>query len=128
MQLSGLENSEIGSNTFCSSNGGEFTLSYSNNNIISNNKFGSTNDTSLEITGTSTGNSITHNAFAQSIEIPIDLGDNGQTANDSGDSDTGVNNLQNYPSDISLVGDDITFNLDTNAGNYRCLLYTSRCV
>lgn len=119
MQLSGLENSEIGSNTFCSSNGGEFTLSYSNNNIISNNKFGSTNDTSLEITGTSTGNSITHNAFAQSIEIPIDLGDNGQTANDSGDSDTGVNNLQNYPSDISLVGDDITFNLDTNAGNYR---------
>lgn len=109
----------IDSNTFCSFDGGELDVLNSNDNIFTNNKFGSTNDTSLEITGTSTGNSIVNNAFAISAEIPIDLGDNGQTVNDAGDTDTGPNNLQNYPENISLTSEgDLEFDLDTAAGTY----------
>jgi parallel beta-helix repeat protein len=109
----------ITNNTFCSSSGGEIDIQNSNNNIFRYNKFGSTNDTSLEITGTSIGNAIIENDFSISTEIPIDLGDDGATVNDLGDSDTGANNRQNYPYNISLVGENIEFDIDSNAADYR---------
>jgi len=54
------------------------------------------------ITGTSsTGNIVIENTISGTQSIGVDLGDdvnaNGLTANDSGDSDVGPNNLQNYP-------------------------------
>lgn len=118
MTVSGSSN-EITSNTICNTSGGEVFINNSNLNKFSLNKFGSVNDTSIEVIGTSVNNSFTHNAFAQSIEIPIDLDDNGPTANDPGDVDTGANNRQNYPDNFSLVGSDIEFDFDTNAGDYR---------
>lgn len=42
-------------------------------------------------------NRIEQNSFAANGDIGIDLGDNGITGNDAGDSDSGPNNLQNFP-------------------------------
>jgi uncharacterized repeat protein (TIGR01451 family) len=48
-----------------------------------------------------TGNAIKHNAFVQGN--PIDLGNDGPTANDNNDSDTGPNELQNFPTITSAL-------------------------
>ena len=55
--------------------------------------------------GTETGNTIRGNSIFGQVsptfpfhpQLAIDLGDDGPTANDTGDGDSGVNNLQNYP-------------------------------
>jgi len=46
---------------------------------------------------TGTGNAIRGNSIHGSGELGIDLGANGVLPNDSGDADTGANQLQNYP-------------------------------
>jgi hypothetical protein len=61
--------------------------------------------------GTETGNTIRGNSIYGQVpysvaihpQIGIDLGDDGPTANDPGDGDSGVNNLQNYPIVTSAV-------------------------
>jgi hypothetical protein len=44
-----------------------------------------------------TGNAILSNAMFSNMDLGIDLGNDGVTLNDPGDSDTGANNLQNFP-------------------------------
>ena len=44
-----------------------------------------------------TGNRILRNSIFSNADLGIDLGDNGVTPNDTGDADTGANNLQNFP-------------------------------
>lgn len=61
------------------------------NNIISGNKTG------VVLAGTGTGTSLTSNSIFGNTTLGIDLGNNGVTANDAGDADTGPNNLQNFP-------------------------------
>ncbi len=48
-------------------------------------------------------NRIEQNSFSVNGDIGIDLGDNGITANDSGDADSGPNNLQNFPVLIAVT-------------------------
>ena len=49
------------------------------------------------IGGPSTGNSVQGNSIFSNGALGIDLGNDGVTPNDTGDGDTGANNLQNFP-------------------------------
>ncbi|MBL0134872.1 MAG: T9SS type A sorting domain-containing protein [Chitinophagaceae bacterium] len=64
-------------------------------NIIANNSKGIV----ILPTGssTATGNRISRNSIYDNTSLGIDLNDNGVTANDNGDGDTGPNELHNFP-------------------------------
>jgi uncharacterized repeat protein (TIGR01451 family) len=83
--------------------------------------------------GPGVGNALLHNAISGNSGMSIDLGNNGPTANDSGDSDSGPNGFQNTPVfvDASLAGGTLTahFNVDSSAiagtGSIRIELFKS---
>ncbi|PSL34561.1 right-handed parallel beta-helix repeat-containing protein [Chitinophaga ginsengisoli] len=66
------------------------TASMNNNTITANGK-------GIAFGGTGAGSDMTANAIFKNNGIGIDLGNDGPTANDVGDADTGPNNLQNFP-------------------------------
>ncbi|MDB5349721.1 MAG: Na-Ca exchanger/integrin-beta4 [Planctomycetota bacterium] len=74
-----------------------------------------------------TGNAILSNAIYQNFQpankqLGIDLGGDGITPNDSGDGDTGANNLQNSPflkgAAVSGATVNVSGTIDTQAGTY----------
>ncbi len=68
----------------------------------------------------STGDSIRGNSISGIGGLGIDLDDNGQTANDAGDGDSGGNNDQNYPvltsALTSMSSTMVAFTLNSQAG------------
>ena len=78
----------------------------SDNNLVQGNLIGTQKDgisalgngvEGVGVLGDADGNRILSNSIFANSGIGIDLGDNGPTANDSGDTDTGSNRLQNFP-------------------------------
>jgi hypothetical protein len=73
----------------------------------------------------STGNVIRGNGIYSNSEIGIDLGDDGVTSNDIGDTDTGENNLQNFPEidqsqteyNESTGNVEVRYKVDSNPGD-----------
>jgi trimeric autotransporter adhesin len=90
------------------------------------------NNSGVLILGSGTGNRVYANEFVGNDTLGIDLstaaGINGVTANDINDTDSGPNNLQNFPvlSDASATPSSLTFNglLDVPAGIAAPLAYT----
>ncbi len=66
-----------------------------------------------------TGNRVIGNEMRDNGSLGFDIGEDGLTANDPGDADTGGNNRQNFP-DVTLAhidGGDLTVNLTQNSTN-----------
>ena len=76
------------------------------------------------------GNTITQNSIDSNIGLGIDLGDDGVTANDAGDGDSGPNDLQNYPVPTSAVATATKTHVDATLdtvvpGTYRIEVFNS---
>ncbi len=76
-------------------------------------------------------NSILGNAIYSNTQRGIDLGNDGVTANDSGDGDTGANNLQNFPvltsASSAAAGTTIAGSLNSNANTtFRIEFFANR--
>jgi titin len=63
-------------------------------NVITGSSFG---DPGVVIRDTASGNAVRGNSIYANTGLGIDLGQNGVTLNDTGDTDAGPNNLQNFP-------------------------------
>ncbi|WP_340105580.1 T9SS type A sorting domain-containing protein [Rhodohalobacter sp. 8-1] len=71
-------------------------------NVISGNG-ARVNGNGISVTDNSLQNRISGNSIFNNGGTGIDLGDDGTTANDDGDADTGPNQLQNYPVIVSSL-------------------------
>lgn len=101
----------------------------------SNNVTGNWIDTNSSGADSANGNAILGNSIYGNARLGIDLGDDGVTPNDPDDSDTGANNLQNFP---VLTGADFDADTETTMvsgtvnsaayANYRVEIFASpRC-
>jgi CSLREA domain-containing protein len=81
----------------------------------------------IYVTGTTTDAEIIGNEFILNDGLAVDLGNNGVTANDAGDGDTGPNTLQNFPTVTSATtsptGTSVTLNIQTG-GPIGAALFT----
>ncbi len=115
-------------------------LSGGSNHNVSGNIIGMSADASTTIANTndgiivataSTGNVFSRNRISGNGGLGIDLADNGVTANDTGDADTGANNLQNFAVINNVVVDDpytirVSGSLNSAANtNYRVEFFSN---
>jgi hypothetical protein len=70
------------------------------------------------------GNRIAGNSIHDNGRLGIDLGSDGVTANDPGDSDTGPNNLQNFPVLSSAVSDEISTRVQGTLNSLAATTFT----
>jgi len=83
----------------------------------------------INVNGSSNDIAVIGNSIYGNTGLGIDLGDNGVTANDAGDGDTGLNDLLNQPviREIGLSGGTltVTYRIDAPAGTYRVEFFTN---
>jgi hemoglobin-like flavoprotein len=88
---------------------GVYISNGANSNTIGGTKLGEANVIAFQVrevaleSDAGSGNSVRGNSFFFSGQIGIDLGNDGMTGNDAGDTDPGANDLQNYPVITSAV-------------------------
>lgn len=125
-------------NTSRANGGRGILITSGSNNIIGGLQAGQAN-TIFSNTGAGvaiaagTGNTIRGNSIYGNGANGIDLGDDGGTANDAGDGDTGANNLMNFPLVTSVsyngVQTTITGTLDTSGlADAKCTPTVKDCV
>lgn len=94
-------------------------------NTIANN---SGNGVIVEGSG-SLNNAILRNSIHHNAAPSIDLANNGTTANDAGDGDSGANDLLNFPvfTSVTVNGSntDVAYTLDVPAGGYRVEFFSN---
>ena len=108
----------------------ETSLGGPDDNIIEANVIAYNSGDGVTITGnSSTGNTVWENSIHANDGHGIDLGDDGATANDAGDGDSGPNHLQNYPANITFASRDnvasMRFTLDVTANQVYIVDYYS---
>ena len=74
-----------------------------NNEVVANTIANNGGDGVTVVSDDATGNRIEKNSIHDNVGLGIDLGDDGITANDTDDSDSGPNNLQNYPTIVNYA-------------------------
>jgi parallel beta-helix repeat protein len=102
-----LGETEIDDNTIIDNSGPGIQVVDSSDNMVSSNRvtLNGSQTTGVmieEIDGTATGNTISQNSMEANDNLGIDLGADGVTPNDTGDSDTGPNMLLNFPEDLAF--------------------------
>ncbi|MDX2214476.1 MAG: DUF4347 domain-containing protein [Oculatellaceae cyanobacterium bins.114] len=108
-----------GTGAIANGNNGILIDSGSSNNLIGGTVAGQSNiianntQDGVAIAGTGTGNQIQGNSIFNNGQLGIDLGNNGVTANDVGDGDTGANGLQNFPVITGLTDGNISGTLNS---------------
>ena len=73
------------------------------NNFIAENTIAFNAGDGIALVNGSTGNDVDLNSFFSNGGIAVDFNNDGVTANDTGDADTGVNTLQNAPEILTVV-------------------------
>ena len=73
-------------------------------NTVEDNTIANNTGDGVTVTATgSLGNTIWENSMSSNTGLGIDLGDDGVTENDDGDTDSGPNFLQNFPSNLTFA-------------------------
>ena len=98
--------------TFVSANTIGGTAAGTGNTIVSN-------TTGISFDGPGDANALLGNSITGNSGMTIDLGNNGPTANDAGDADTGPNEYQNTPTfvDASMAGSTLTAHVNVDSAS-----------
>ncbi len=89
------------------------------NELEVGNRIENNNDAGIGLSGTGVQNRISRNQHANNAGLGIDLGYDGVSLNDNGDSDNGANNLLNFPviDSVFLIDNDLTITGFAPAGS-----------
>jgi parallel beta-helix repeat protein len=123
--ISGSDGNTITGNTIAENDGSGVELLDADNNSIEANTINDNGSDGVTV-DSGVGNAVLTNSIHDNGGIAIDLEDDGPTANDADDVDTGANNLQNGPEIQSASTTGIAWELDSEPlTRYRLEVFTN---
>ena len=124
-----IDSNRIGTNsagtTIIASNGVGIVLDDSDVNLVLRNTIAGNSGGGIDVVTAAVRNTIYANHIYNNTGLGIDLGNNGVTPNDPGDSDTGDNQLQNYPILTIATESRVKGMLDTLPGDIDLHFYVN---